>query len=269
MSSFPSLQHPPNAVAYVRVSTQEQSQREALECQKRAIEAYAKCLALRPILFEEVGSAYKQPIEKRPEAMAALKKAQELGVPLIVDTPDRLSRNEGDLETLNSRHNVQIIAAREGDQPPEVLAARIARAEAESQHKSDGLKRLYQERKATGLGPLNPDLDSARRKGHETSRRKALARAHELDELVRSMNLEHLSAYKLEKVLAEQGFLRSDGGKWSEEVITSSRNRLNAEQEPQPAEAPPPATNESGPSTEDEEELELLARMSDPEWGTY
>jgi len=257
------------AVAYARVSTPQQATKNSIECQEKTIQAYADHNNLGLLWFKDVGSAFKRPLSKRPQAMAALEKARELGVPLIVDTPDRLARNDAGFCELIEEYGVRIIAAEIGELAPGVLKACVARAKAESERNSDGVKKAYARR---GGRPFNPNMPSAQKKAVAKVSERALDRARELDSLVVAHGLGDLKPHKMAKTLNELNLLRSDGKAWTPGGVAYSRKLISAPVEP-PLQDEAPVLYRNPPilvsAEEEDEELEQLAKELDPKFGIF
>lgn len=107
---------PVKAVAYCRVSTQEQGRSGlGLEAQRATIERIAKTEGIDVAAwFTEVQTG-KGDDSKRPQLQAAMAKARELGAPVMVAKLDRLSRNVHFISGLM----VEGVAFRCCDLPPE------------------------------------------------------------------------------------------------------------------------------------------------------
>src|SRR5262245_18435799 len=92
-----------NAFAYIRVSTRQQGENgNGLDLQMARIKAYAKAAGLTIVdTFRDVQTGVgEESIRKRPGIVAAAKKSQELGIPILVDGLDRVSRNRKKLDEL-------------------------------------------------------------------------------------------------------------------------------------------------------------------------
>src|SRR5215813_10668992 len=104
------------AVAYIRVSSEEQGQSGfGLRSQEAAIRGYADASGYRVWrVYSEIGSAIGKTANERPELQRALKQARRNRWPLIVASLDRLSRDSEEIETLASKPGVTIIDVKKG-----------------------------------------------------------------------------------------------------------------------------------------------------------
>ena len=152
-----------DAVAYLRVSTQEQGRSGlGLEAQRAAIRAFAKREGITVNTWHaeiETGKG-ADALERRPKLAEALRVAKQLRVPVLVSKLDRLSRDVHFISGLMAQ-SVEFIVTELGRQAdPFVLHLFAALAEKERQ--------LISERTRAGLA-------AARAKGRKlgTRRRKA------------------------------------------------------------------------------------------------
>jgi len=130
---------PCRAVAYLRVSTEEQAL--GPEAQRAAIERWALA-RVPPVLIvawlEDRGVSGAAPIDKRPGLIAALDALREHGAGLlVVSKRDRLARDvvaAGMIEALAARHGAVVMSAAgegDGDDPAAGLLRRMVDAFAE------------------------------------------------------------------------------------------------------------------------------------------
>jgi DNA invertase Pin-like site-specific DNA recombinase len=125
-----------NAIAYLRVSTQEQGRSGlGLEAQRAAIEAFARREGILVNAWHteiETGKG-SDALERRPKLAAALQAAQALKAPVLVSKLDRLSRDVHFISGLMAQR-VEFIVAELGRQAdPFVLHLFAALAEKERQ----------------------------------------------------------------------------------------------------------------------------------------
>lgn len=127
-----------NAVAYLRVSTDEQAQSGAgLEAQRAACERWAAAQGATLTVYRDEGVSGAAPLDERPallEALAALRK----GDVLLVAKRDRLARDPmvtAMVERMAQRAGARVVSAAgegtDGDSPTDVLMRRIVDAFAE------------------------------------------------------------------------------------------------------------------------------------------
>ena len=145
------------AIAYVRVSTQQQGKSGlGLEAQRAAIEAFAKAEGLTLIEWQqdvESGS-----IDTRPGLEAALARARLLQSPVIVSKLDRLSRDAFFIFGLMNA-KVEIIVTGIGRQSdPMMLHLHAVFAENERKKISERTKAALAAAKARGVKLGNPRL---------------------------------------------------------------------------------------------------------------
>lgn len=244
---------PTSAIAYTRVSSEKQKQHgQSLNEQRLSIEVFAGSSRFRiEDWFDEVGSAYgSASISRRPAFQAAVEKAEKLGVPIVVASFDRISRDLRSFFDYIRHRDLTFISAEEGAFLTLAnLEARIARAEAENRRRSESTKADQARRKAAGLPLRNPDLDTARKKSAEVRGAKAMANAEHLDTILLSdPDLADLSLQKLADRLNELGHYDISGQRWSKNSVHSARQRLKSK--------PKPATGNSDMSDEERAEME-------------
>lgn len=222
---------PTTAIAYTRVSSQKQRMEgQSLGEQCLAIETYAHHSHLRiEQWFEDVASAKgSRSISRRSGFQAAMNKAEELGVPLIVASFDRVSRDLQSFADLVRHRELTFISVQDGTCLTFAnLEAQIARAEANNRRRSQSAKDEYAQRRALGLPARNPDLEGARRKSADVRGAKARAKAEHLANILRSdPSLPGLSLQKLCDRLNELGHRDLAGGPWTKASIHSALTRL-------------------------------------------
>lgn len=126
-----------NIVAYVRVSTQEQMDAgDSLKGQLDAIKRYAENVNRKLVGIYTDSKSGALPFPQRNSLKAAIRKAEELGCPIVVTSPDRLSRNLDVLKHLDLR-KTQIWVVGRGRLTRAELELEIAEAEAELEQRSE------------------------------------------------------------------------------------------------------------------------------------
>jgi DNA invertase Pin-like site-specific DNA recombinase len=148
-----------NAIAYLRVSTQEQGRSGlGLEAQRAAIEAFARTegmLVAKWFTEVETGKG-SDALDRRPKLAEALKAAQAIRAPVLVSKLDRLSRDVHFISGLMAQR-VEFVVTELGRQTdPFVLHLFAALAEKERQLISSRTKAGLQAARAQGrqLGTL-------------------------------------------------------------------------------------------------------------------
>lgn len=151
------------AVAYTRVSTQEQKRSGlGLEAQEAAIKAFAERegIAITAWFSEaESGKRVSDTLSERPQLCAALEASKAAGGPVLVSKLDRLSRDVHFISGLMV-HKVPFLVAELGaDVEPFMLHIFAALAEKERAMISQRTKAALAALKAKGvkLGPKNPN----------------------------------------------------------------------------------------------------------------
>ena len=121
------------ACAYIRVSTDKQGQSgQGLEGQIASITRAAELWGIHIVeWYQDVASGrHSDSLGKRDGVQRAIRHAQALKMPILVDGLDRLSRDMASVEKLVSETRIEIISAKEGSlADPVTLATRAARAE--------------------------------------------------------------------------------------------------------------------------------------------
>ncbi|PZQ80762.1 MAG: hypothetical protein DI549_16200 [Ancylobacter novellus] len=180
------------ACAYIRVSTDKQGQSgQGLEGQIASITRAAELWGIHIVeWYQDVASGrHSDSLGKRDGVQRAIRHAQALKMPILVDGLDRLSRDMASVEKLVSETRIEIISAKEGSlADPVTLASRAARAEREGDLISENTRRSLEAKKAQGVRLGNPtNLPEAQRKGAKSNADRAAAQvkviAGELDRL--------------------------------------------------------------------------------------
>jgi DNA invertase Pin-like site-specific DNA recombinase len=205
------------AVAYIRVSSEEQGQSGfGLQSQEAAINAFAEAAGYRlKRVYSEVGSAIGKTADKRPELQRALKQARRNNWPLIVARLDRLSRDPEEIETIVGKPRLTIIDVKNGaDADPIVIKTEAARIAEETKMLSErtkaGLRRAKQQGKIFG-NPRN--LQEAQRIGAEATQRNAQKRDAEIAPIV--LGARGSPPSEIADLLNRAGYRTARGRPWS------------------------------------------------------
>ena len=207
------------AVAYIRVSTQQQGRSGlGIEAQRAAISAFADANG-HDIVGEhveiETGKG-ADALDRRPQLVAALAKARKHKAPIIVAKLDRLSRDVSFISGLMSRKVLFIVTELPGADPF-LLHIYAALAEQERRMISTRTKQALAARKARGEPLGNPELNAARRKA-----------ADDHAETLRPIMTEtlHLTTREAADELARRNVTTPRGGQWSPVTLQRVRRRL-------------------------------------------
>lgn len=108
-----------------------------------------------------------------------------LGVPILVPSIDRLSRNLGDLQLLD-RDDLCIVTADHGHVSRAVLKASIARANAQSEKKSQGARKQHACRRASSGNVMPAEFDAGRKLGAQSNSLRSKKRTEEVCDYLRT-----------------------------------------------------------------------------------
>jgi DNA invertase Pin-like site-specific DNA recombinase len=209
------------AVAYIRVSTQQQGRSGlGLEAQLSALERFALAEGYDFVqTFEEVETAKgSDALARRPQLSAAIKLAKKHKAPVIVAKLDRLSRDVHFISGLMS-HKIPFIVTELGaDADPFMLHIYAALAEKSRRYISQTTSAALQAKKAQGikLGGLNA--------GGIKKRDEAMQRAEELRPIF--TELAGLSARAIAAALNKRGVATPAGGDWHSVTVIRVQKRL-------------------------------------------
>lgn len=230
------------AIAYIRVSTEEQGQSgfgmQAQEAQIRAFAEEAGFNVMR--VFSDVGSAVGgDTISKRAELREAFKLAKKHRWPVLVASLDRLSRNTAEVESFLDSKGIKVISAKNGATVDRaVMRGEAERAEKEAAMISERTRAALQRKKQEGVKLGNPtNLAEAQARGAATNRRRAAHRVTELEPVVREIRATGMAtATEIADGLNARGFKTARGLTWNKWNV---RRLLERIERTEPTEAMP------------------------------
>jgi DNA invertase Pin-like site-specific DNA recombinase len=206
-----------NAVAYCRVSTQEQGKSGlGLDAQRATIQAFAsrEKICITDWYTEIESGKISDTVTGRPQLGAALQRAKAIGGPVIVSKLDRLSRDVHFISGLMA-HRVEFIIAELGRQSdPFILHLYAAFAEKERKVISERTKAGLAAAKARGVKLGNPRLKAG--PGAAAMKQKAVNRALALHDTIagaKEKGCDSLQTYA--NYLNVSGVPAPTGGLWS------------------------------------------------------
>lgn len=222
-----------DAIAYLRVSTQEQGRSGlGLEAQRTAIESFARREGIQVTAWHtevETGKG-SDALERRPRLAEALEAAKKLKGPVLVSKLDRLSRDVHFISGLMAQR-VEFIVAELGKQAdPFVLHLFAALAEKERQLISERTKQGLAAARAKGK-----QLGTAARKPSTTQLERAgVASALRADEFaktvrphIRSAMTDAEDSYTKAAAILNQGRqLSAEGRPWDRRSVAAAVRRL-------------------------------------------
>src|SRR6516165_9257903 len=166
----------PQAIAYYRVSTQQQGRSGlGIEAQKSAVARFAESEGIEVVAeYTEVETGKgADALERRPELAAALIRARKAKCPVVVAKLDRLSRDVHFISGLMA-HKVAFIVAELGlDADPFMLHLYAALAEKERALISARTKAALAAKKAQGVKLGNPRAAETIGRAHDAHRAAA------------------------------------------------------------------------------------------------
>jgi DNA invertase Pin-like site-specific DNA recombinase len=222
-----------NAIAYLRVSTQEQGRSGlGIEAQRAAIESFAKREGIQVTAWHteiETGKG-SDALDRRPKLAEALEAARKVRGPVLVSKLDRLSRDVHFISGLMAQR-VEFIVAELGKQTdPFVLHLFAALAEKERQLISERTKQGLAQAKARGK-----QLGTAGRRPSEVQLERAgKASADRADEFAKMVRPHIRSAMtdaddnytKASSLLNEGKQLSAEGKAWDRRSVAAIVRRL-------------------------------------------
>lgn len=155
------------AIGYIRVSTMRQHDGGiSLNSQAELLRNFAKQKSLDLVgICEDAHSAYGRRSSSRPSLLEAIAQAQSDGIPILVTSIDRLSRNPADLELFKSA-DVKIISVKEGRISKGQLKILVHAAEAQSVESAQRSQASAARSRVAGRRAGNKtNLSDAQRKG--------------------------------------------------------------------------------------------------------
>lgn len=207
-------------IAYMRVSTEGQTQGQGFDLQWRQIEAFAKERGYRVIrkFRDALSGMGEDSLRKRSELQKALKCARKNNWMIIVASYDRLTRDAAELMTLKVDPALTIISTQDG------VAADIATVKAIgvrnqrvgeiiSKTTKKALKRLKAEGHALG-NPIN--LDDARRIAVASNKHRAETTTLEYGPIIAGINPDgDLTRKEICESLNDMGLRTPRGKPWT------------------------------------------------------
>jgi DNA invertase Pin-like site-specific DNA recombinase len=152
---------PTAIIPYIRVSTDKQGKSGlGLEAQREAIARFAAAEALEVVgEFVEVETGKgADALDKRPQLAAALRKAKQIGAPIVVSKLDRLSRDVHFISGLMSKRVPFIVTQLGRNVDPFMLHIYAALAEKERAMISERTKVALRAAKGRGVQLGNPNV---------------------------------------------------------------------------------------------------------------
>jgi len=211
-------------VAYYRVSTRAQGRSGlGLEAQQAAVERYLKSVSGELFAeFTEVESGTKA---ARPQFDEALRLCRIFSATLVIAKLDRLARNVA-LTAQLMEGGVEFVAADFPQANRLTIHILAAIAEYEAKLISERVKAAIVASKARGVvwgGARNPPtwhLDAARRLGNEGRKRRATARAMDLEPLIMGLRESRKSLKEIAAELNRLGIRQRRGGvNWTPNAV--------------------------------------------------
>lgn len=221
-----------NAILYTRVSTTRQGiAGVSLDAQEQSLRAYCdgKGWGVDRIYRDVVSGSGDIKI-RRPQLRDALQRAEDLQIPILVTSLDRLSRNTETIEYLSRTHKVEIISIGGGSgSDDEVVVGALGK---QAQHVREEISRRtkegLQQRKAAGVLLGNrTNLPEAAKKGHAAVSAKAEARAEKLRPIIDDIIASGTNSINgIARELEARGISTDRGGKWQATTVRNVLKRL-------------------------------------------
>jgi DNA invertase Pin-like site-specific DNA recombinase len=223
---------PRKAVAYLRVSTEEQGRDGiGLDGQRAAIDSYASQLGIEIVgCYSEARSGMGDVLKKNAGLRDALDHALRLKVPIIVSGLDRLARDSASIERIAKDYPVQLISTRDGTMDKVTLQSSAARAQREGELISERTREALRLKKAAGVTLGNPtNLPEAQKLGAAANIDRAERKAREIAAALTEAGADGTwTANAVVEMLNGLGLLTSRGGLWT---ISSIRRPLTRARE--------------------------------------
>jgi hypothetical protein len=222
--------YPRPAIGYIRVSTEKQDKEErGLERQTERLLQAAPGFGLKLThIYDDTGSgrgAHNE--QKRPGLMQSLREARVLGVPLIVTSASRLSRDWASFEKLAGAQSVQIVIVDEGGRVDrDQLMRGIQRAEDVGDAITEGASRAARGAPGAYRGFGDPEQASAAAGASAALRtRRHFDVIEELaDVLEMEPKLQEVTHKELVEILNARGMLSSWSREWTYESLRKMRS---------------------------------------------
>jgi len=217
----------PQAIAYYRVSTQQQGRSGlGIEAQKSAVARFAESEGIEVVAeYTEVETGKDaDALERRPELAAALIRARKAKCPVVVAKLDRLSRDVHFISGLMA-HKVAFIVAELGlDADPFMLHLYAALAEKERALISARTKAALAAKKAQGVKLGNPRAAETIGRAHDAHRAAADHFASSVLPIVQSIRASGITSHAgIAEALNSRGVRSARGGQW---YATTVRNLI-------------------------------------------
>jgi DNA invertase Pin-like site-specific DNA recombinase len=212
--------HWKDAIAYRRVSTDKQGGSGiGIEGQLAAIDRYASLGGLRVVnSYQDVGSGRgRRNLLDRPGLQAAIEVAKATGMPIIVSSLDRLSRDAETIDKIVGEHGLTIISAGDGKmRNPVILASEAARAEREGDLISQRTKEALARKKVEGVLLGNrTNLPDARKIATAAKRQIANDTVQQIVAVLDELAGEVISDRQLVDILNQRQILTSTKRSWT------------------------------------------------------
>lgn len=218
----------PQAIAYYRVSTQQQGRSGlGIEAQRAAVVRFAEGEGIEIVAEHveiETGKG-ADALDRRPELAAALARARKMKCPVVVAKLDRLSRDVAFISGLMA-HRVPFVVAELGlDADPFMLHLYAALAEKERALISARTKAALAAKKAAGARLGNPRAAEAAVKAQAAHRASADRFAANVLPIIESIRASGISTHLgIAGALNSRGIRTARGGRWH---ATTVRNLLS------------------------------------------
>jgi len=217
----------PQAIAYYRVSTQQQGRSGlGIEAQKSAVARFAESEGIEVVAeYTEVETGKgADALERRPELAAVLIRARKAKCPVVVAKLDRLSRDVHFISGLMA-HKVAFIVAELGlDADPFMLHLYAALAEKERALISARTKAALAAKKAQGVKLGNPRAAETIGRAHDAHRAAADHFASSVLPIVQSIRASGITSHAgIAEALNSRGVRSARGGQW---YATTVRNLI-------------------------------------------
>lgn len=207
-------------ISYRRVSTTSQGEEGiGLELQRVAIDAFARARGATIVEdYHDVVSARGDQLKRNDGLKKALEHAARTGIPLIVDTFCRFSRDTASFERICLEYPVSIVVARGDGISLEAasLVSAAARAEEEGRLISERTREALRIKKEAGVRLGNTkNLAVAQKLGGQANKDRAEAKVEEIAGALENAGLFEITAPDAVQFLNDQGIPTNRGGLWT------------------------------------------------------
>ncbi len=221
-----------SAIAYIRVSTQQQGRSGlGMEGQREAIRQFAEREGFELIEeFVEVETGKgADALDRRPKLAAALKRAKKAKAHICVAKLDRLSRDVHFISGLMVERVPFVVAELGPDVDPFVLHLYAALSEKERQMISQRTKSALKAAKARGVKLGNrTNLGEAQTKGAASTKSAADEFARNVWPMIRACAADGMSLRKIADQLNRQGVPTARGGQWQAVQVSAIKKRMES-----------------------------------------